>query len=296
MGGGTWRDDDWKTYSTKTASLNREEIFSRRSTHALLNVRDITIRESCDSAEHPESTPIILGLDVTGSMGFVAERLAKDGLGKLIGGIYESNPVKDPQVMLLGIGDIACDRAPLQATQFESDIRIADQLKDIWLEKGGGGNSTESYDLAWYFAAKHTSIDSFKNRGKKGYLFTIGDEEPPTVYHGGRHSRSQLQEHFSNVQGDSDTETMLRDAQKQWVVFHVIAEEGSHFRAYGQAVTNQWRELLGPNVIPVQNVDYIAEVIIAVIRVNEGEDMQAVANSYSGEAERQVRHALGLTG
>ena len=60
-----------------------------------------------------------------------------------------------------------------------SNIRIADQLKMIWLEKGGGGNSHEGYHLPWYFAAQHTQIDCFEKRGRKGYLFTVGDEEPP---------------------------------------------------------------------------------------------------------------------
>ncbi|HAO33838.1 MAG TPA: hypothetical protein DCQ84_12920, partial [Candidatus Competibacteraceae bacterium] len=58
-------------------------------------------------------------------------------------------------------------------------IRIARQLRRLWLEKGGGGNACESYTLPWYFAATHTAIDCFEKRGKKGYLFTVGDEEPP---------------------------------------------------------------------------------------------------------------------
>lgn len=296
MGGGSWTSRDWSNYSMTTKTASREQIFKQRETHVLLNTRNIGVRESCDSIEHPNSTPIILGLDVTGSMGMVAERLAKEGLGKLIGGIYERQPVSDPQVMLLGIGDLRSDCAPLQATQFESDIRIANQLKDIWLEGNGGGNSTESYDLAWYFAARHTAIDSFKKRGVKGYLFTIGDEEPPTIQDGGRLAKVRLEEHFKDVQGDTSSEEMLREAQKQWIVFHLVAEEGSHYRRNGRMVTDKWRELLGPNVIPIKNVDYVSEVVLAVMEVAEGGDPQEVADSFGGEAGRQVRYSLGLTG
>ena len=38
---------------------------------------------------------------------------------------------------------------------------------------------TSSRTTSVYFAAMHTKIDSFIKRGKKGYLFTIGDEPVP---------------------------------------------------------------------------------------------------------------------
>ena len=78
--------------------------------------------------------------------------------------------------MAMAIGDAECDRAPLQVTQFEADIRLADQLRELWIEGGGGGNRGESYHLPWAFAAMRTSTDCFERRGRKGYLFTIGDE------------------------------------------------------------------------------------------------------------------------
>ena len=52
-----------------------------------------------------------------------------------------------------------------------------DDLARFFLERGGGGQQTESYELAAYFMARHTSIDCFEKRGEKGYLFLIGDEE-----------------------------------------------------------------------------------------------------------------------
>ena len=35
---------------------------------------------------------------------------------------------------------------------------------------------TESYELAMYFMARHTALDCHEKRGKRGYLFIIGDE------------------------------------------------------------------------------------------------------------------------
>ena len=59
--------------------------------------------------------------------------------------------------MFGAIGDATCDRAPLQVGQFESDNRMDDDLGRILLEGGGGGQKTESYELAMYFMARHTA-------------------------------------------------------------------------------------------------------------------------------------------
>ena len=83
---------------------------------------------------------------------------------------------RDPQILFGAIGDATCDRVPLQIGQFESDNRMDDDLGRIVLEGGGGGQMTESYELALYFMARHTALDCFEKRGRRGYLFIIGDE------------------------------------------------------------------------------------------------------------------------
>src|SRR5947199_26507 len=54
-------------------------------------------------------------------------------------------------------------------------------LGKLFLEGGGGGQLTESYELAMYFMAQHTSMDCFEKRNQRGYLFIIGDEMPYRV-------------------------------------------------------------------------------------------------------------------
>ena len=177
MGWGSFTSRDWDSYTKRrgyTDSSSASELYKARTVKPEMEPKGIEFRESCDSKEHPESTPIILGLDVTGSMGCVLETVSKK-LNKLILEIYDREPVKDPQIMVMAFGDVECDRHPLQVTQFESDIRIAEQLNDIYFERGGGGNAGESYTLPWYFASRHTKTDSYKKRGKKGFLFTMGD-------------------------------------------------------------------------------------------------------------------------
>ncbi|HWE64749.1 MAG TPA: hypothetical protein VHB98_23790, partial [Chloroflexota bacterium] len=179
MGSARWDPSDWATYATATARKSIHDVFASRDLHPSLDPRGVALRESHDSALNPASTALIVALDVTGSMGMVADALARQGLGTMVEEVLRRKPVTDPHIMCMGVGDANFDRAPLQVTQFEADIRIAEQLERIWLEKGGGGNNCESYDLPWYFAAMHTAIDCFEKRGKKGYLFTVGDEESP---------------------------------------------------------------------------------------------------------------------
>src|SRR5580698_4756375 len=179
MGNSRWDPSSWSTYSTTTSAKPLHSIYRSSSIHKDLDPLNVKLREARDSDANPESNAIVVALDVTGSMGFLAEVIAKKGLGTLIEQVIERRPVEDPSVLIAAIGDAHCDQAPLQVTQFESSLVLTEQLEKIFIEHGGGGNSTESYDFPWYFAGKHTSIDCFEKRNKKGYLFTIGDEQAP---------------------------------------------------------------------------------------------------------------------
>ena len=148
MGMGSWNADSYANVSVARSKKSREEVFQQRSINKDFDPKRVVMRESCDSDDNPNSTAIIIGLDVTGSMGMVAEKIAKKGLGTLVESIHDRKPVTDPHIMMMAIGDINCDRAPLQVTQFEADLRISDQIVDLWLEGGGGGNRSRNQKRA----------------------------------------------------------------------------------------------------------------------------------------------------
>lgn len=291
MGYSSWSSNSYADYTSTRASYSREQMFSSRRLKEYLDPRKVTIRESRDSEQHPNSTPVILALDVTGSMGMIAEHMARKGIGELIETIIDQQPIQDPHVMFMGVGDAICyDSAPLQVSQFETDLRIVEQLSDIWLEGGGGGNGFESYDLPWYFAANYTSIDSFEKRGKKGYLFTIGDDAPPPR----GLDRSVLERVFDDGDGVPVTKhQLLEAAQKQWDVFHVIVEQGGACRNYARDnVIGGWRELLGSRAILLDDYKYLSQVISAVIRAAEGIDPETIIVESPTDARRTIRRAL----
>ena len=176
MGRGSYTARDWerlKTSKSITSDARADNLFKNKKMLDKFNPKFIGMREARDNDEHPNSTPIAIGVDVTGSMGYLSEEIVKNSLNELMKKLYASNVIPDPQLMFAAIGDVT-DSAPLQVTQFESDIRIAEQLLELWLE-GKGGDIPEDYSLFWYFLAHHTDTDSMKKRGKKGFAFTIGD-------------------------------------------------------------------------------------------------------------------------
>jgi hypothetical protein len=221
-------------------------------------------------------------------MGMLAEVLIREGLGTLIEEILERKPVPDPHVMFMAVGDAWCDQAPLQVTQFETDIRIADQLTDFYIEGGGGGNNYESYNLPWYFAATRTKCDAILKRGKKGYLFTVGDEPPPPTL-----EAKHVQNIFSGgIQKNVSTLDLFAMASKTWEIFHIMIEEGSYYRSRPDKTKQAWQGLLGQQAIPLSDHTKLSEVIVSTLEVMEGADVVKVADSWSGGTSLVVRNSL----
>lgn len=288
MGYGSWDSDAYTARSTAYASQTREQLFDKHEVIKEYEPKLISTRESRDSEESPESTPLIFALDVTGSMGFIAEHIAKEGLGNLVTGILDTQPVTNPHIMMMAFGDIRYDDAPLQVTQFEVDA-VDEQLTELYLEGGGGGNHTESYDLPWLFAARKTTTDAWEKRKAKGYLFTIGDEEFPKA----GSAESIKRETGITVQSGSTASDFLKEAEERYHTFHVIVEEGYHCSYAYDSTLKSWKTKLAKRAILLNNYRYIAEVIISVMRVNEGEHPEEVITSWQTEEIRNtVRHAL----
>lgn len=290
MGTGAWNSRDWDRYIRTRGYTDRstaDEIYQAATISPLLEPRGIAFREARDSMEHPCSTPIILGLDVTGSMGAVLETIAKK-LNLLITQLYQRQPITDPQIMVMAFGDVECDRHPLQVTQFESDIRIAEQLNSIYFERGGGGNGGESYSLPWYFAAWHTSTDQYEKRGKKGFLFTIGDECYLPVL------RREAIWRFvgDSVNQDLTAEELLNEVLCKYEIFHLMIEEGSGMRFGGRQVAAQWHELLGQRAISVSDCTRLPEIIVSLLEVSAGMDQESVIASWDSPAARVVKQAI----
>lgn len=230
------------------------------------------MRESRDSAEHPETTPIAVFFDVTGSMGHLPTVL-QTKFPKLYGLLLAKGYVEHPQIMFGAVGDARSgDRVPLQVGQFESDNRADENLENLVLEGGGGGGNHESYELAAYFVANHTTTDAWEKRGKKGYMFIVGDER--TYSHVSRTEVARLI--GDTIQEDIPTKTVFAQLEEQWEVYFLFANE-SHYtveRVVNTAASEPdalaWRDVLGQNALILDKAEGVCEAIALTIGIGEG--------------------------
>ena len=290
MGYHRYDADAWSTYATATATKTHRD-YGRTSILPAFDPTVFGMRESRKSNLNPNPTPFIAALDVTGSMGRVVEAMRK-GLGTLFEQIITRAVLPDPHVLAIAIGDFEVDRAPIQATQFESEpVTIGKQVEELWLERGGGGNNFEGYLGPLYFAAMRTDCDAIRE-GRKGFLFTVGDEEPQIVL------RKSSVKHFfgDDIERDLTAEELISLISRGWEYFHLMVAEGSHMRAHPGLVTNAWTDLIGQRALPLTDHTRMAEVIISAAEVACGRDRDTVAKSWSSSTSLVVRSAInGLT-
>ena len=266
MGYGYWTKDSFATYSagkgrTVDASgrldsrLTDQQIFTQRAMHATLDPKNV-MRECCDSADHPATIPVILALDVTGSMGPASAEVAKK-MNEVMTRLYGEIP--DVEFMVMGIGDLAYDRAPIQISQFESDIRIAEQLDLVYMEHGGGGNAFESYTAAWYMGSRHTRLDCWK-RGRKGLLITMGDE-PMNPYLPAEPLAAATGD---GLQGDVETRELYREVAEKYDVYHIHVRHHQTDRYLDRVEDSFGRQLPAGHLL-VAGVEEIADTLIRII-------------------------------
>lgn len=283
---------DWTKYKTSTSTKSDAEIFTSTAVCTEMDPMGVTMREARDSDANPESTAVIIGCDVTGSMGELAKLLVREGMATLFTELLDRKPVTDPAILAMAIGDYTqCDRSPFQVGQFESDTTASEWLEKVHIERGGGGNRFESYDMPYYFAAFHTSIDCFEKRNKKGYIFTMGDEypSPGTTIDG---IKQVLDPEGDGLQVDMPFKDVLEAAMKMYHCYHLIIAEGSAARYSPDVTKDKWVNLMGQNAIWLDDWKAMPETIVSLIEVTEGRDKEEVAASWSGDTALVVANAI----
>lgn len=306
MGGLSPKKEDVKRYYKENSHISEatsaSQVFTSTDMNPLFDPSQIKLpREALDSALSPHSRPIILAEDVTGSMSKYILDLIQKRFPNLITTILNFVSY-NPHIMFMGIGDAAAsDRAPLQVTQFESDLRMLDQLQEIWLEGRGGWNSYESYILAWLFAGLFCKVDSYDKRKEKGFCFTFGDEEPTPHL-----TQSELKRVFGkNTKVNPDdprskdlnifrhskitNSDCLRMASEKFYCYHIIL----HGNGYSSSVVSMWKNILHGHACDLSDHTHITELVCAILCMYEGHSKSVALDLIEDPtARRIVRDAL----
>jgi hypothetical protein len=267
-GGYSYEAHEAITRSREAAPV--EEVFRQTRCHPLMDPRGVKARECRDSIEHPRSLPIVLALDVTGSMGEIPEQLARRELPGFMKLLLDQG-VADPQVLFMAVGDAFSDDAPLQVGQFESTAELMDQwLTWTWLEGQGGGGDCESYDLALHFCARHLETDAWRLRKQRGYLFMTGDERPYP-----RLSRAVVQKVLGDsLEEDLPLSVVVEEAERAFEPFFLFPDLDRRARC-----ERTWRDVLGDNVIAMESPRDMCAVAAGIVALGEGAaaDVDALA-------------------
>lgn len=267
MGYSSWNSTSYASYTTSVgrtynATLDTftdnykssSQAFVAHNIDKAMDPKNV-LRECVDCKEHPNTKPIILALDVTGSMGSTAIEVQKK-LNPIMKEIYKN--ITDAEIMVMAIGDLAYDDSPIQISQFESDIRIAENLDKIYFENGGGGNDYESYTAAWYMGIKHCNLDCWK-RGKKGLIITMGDE-PINPYL----PKSQLEDATGDTLQDKiETSKLYEEAAEKYEIYHICVQSGSYPDQTRQKGT--FAKVIGNQHVFISSVDNISKTIANIV-------------------------------
>lgn len=281
MGGSTYSHDDYAArasfrIATSTPVFKHtDDVRSGRASgvHPTLSPKGVKVRESRDSDEHPVTVPVGVIMDTTGSMAEVPIILEKR-LSRLMGTFLDDKTSGKrylgdayPAILIGAIDDYRAmggdGEGSLQVGQFESGIEIDQNLENLWLTGNGGGTYEESYELALYFFARHTVHDNWDKRGRKGYLFLIGDEHAyPQV------DPRQVRDVIGDtLQAPIALKDIIAEVQERYHVFFIIPNMTSH---YGDTkLRKDWSALLGQNVLLLEEPEKVCELVAATVALCE---------------------------
>jgi len=281
MGHGEYDLQAHQAATRARAALPSAQVFESNGCHPEMRPFGVTVRESRDSEAHPDSVGVVFALDVSGSMGEIPQALATETMPLFMESVLTVLP--DPQVLFIAFGNAWADRSPLQVGQFESEAALIDRWLSATHLEGGGGGLGESYDLAMYFAARHTSMDCYEKRQRKGYFFMTGDEVPFTHLTAPQ-VQSVLGEAINGLIPIHEVATMVTEA------FHAFFLIPDAARAKQFECEATWRLLWSDRVIVLGAPEDTAVACALLIGIQEGKLRTAA------DIERQLEEHLHRTG
>jgi hypothetical protein len=290
MGGGEFIDFDTtrkhRTHSSGSFGDVSDDTFmkvgrSSRASAALMPMVNGTVRKVDCFHKHP----IVCMLDVTGSMGN-SVYVIYEKLGTFFLEIQRQNYLEDPAISFAAVGDCYCDSAPLQIAQFSQSMELIDYLEQIYIEHGGGGQSSESYETMLYYYSKYCELQNVE----VPFFFIIGDEgfyDKVTGVHRRKHFGEAL---APDIKAEKVFEQIKDKFAGNVFLLHLP------YSGDDKEILNQWRGMLGENVINLVDPTLVVEVMLGIIAMTmKSRTMNTYLNDFRTlyQADRLKKAAVG---
>ncbi len=256
MGYGSYSYEAHRAITSSRKGKSASAVFTQSIMHPSMDPKGVRYRESRDNEEHPNSLGIVFALDISGSMSSIPVDIACNQLPGFMKLLTDCQ-VADPQVLFMALTDISGDGRPLQVGQFETTAELMDQWLTRCSLKGGG---TELYELAMHFAAKHTAMDCWEQRKKKGYYFITGDEPTDRTL-----TSSVVKKWLGTDIQDTPLQAVVDDLKKTYEPFFLIPDPGR-----AGSVEKFWREFLGDRTIVLETPDDTCAAAAGLVALGEG--------------------------
>jgi hypothetical protein len=199
------------------------------------------------------AAPIVLVFDVTGSMGtWPAVMFSKFGYFDHEADFYTDH---DYEVCVAAIGDSKYDDYSLQVRPFGKGNDVAEALKKLVIEGGGGGNTVESYNLAAVYFANNCNM----SKAIRPILIFVGDE--------GVHELTTADEAKNlckvDTKEDVDTAKVFEELKRKFEVFIIRKRFDS---SENHRINKQWEDYLGADhVANLQDAGRVVDVIFGIL-------------------------------
>lgn len=201
--------------------------------------------------------PVWSGFDGTGSMGEMAG-IAHAAMGEIMAMLNGVRHRYNPQLSTSVVQDV-CDPHPVfQMSQFETDERVAEQIR-LLIPDGGGGDSTEDYQLALAYLMLAVDADINNFYGLKGYGFIVGDE----IGRERVEAELVLERLGHKLQKSMTTKAVAKEVLKKWHLFYIVVGND-------HGTSDWWLDKLGAGrVVMCPEPHLLAEVQAALVYATE---------------------------
>lgn len=256
MGYGSYSYEAHQAITSSRAGQSAAAVFKGTVVDPKMDPKGVKYRESRDNKDNPNSLGIVFALDISGSMASIPVDIATKQLPGFMKLLTDAK-VASPQVLFAALTDVQGDGRPLQVGQFETTA----ELMDRWLTRcslNGGGD--ELYELAFHFFARHTAMDCWEKRQRKGYLFMTGDEPSNTTLSG-----ALVKRWFDTDQQDMPLEAVIADVRRTFHPFFIAPD-----LKRGEGVSAFWTPYLKESFIVLDDPADTCAAAAGLVALGEG--------------------------